>query len=778
MVDVNGVRHHLLLGERDWSRAIVGEVAPDDEHDARVRATSDDDISTDVKYDRAAQVARLRALTFVFPQPVGDRILGPEDRRGAACDRYGHWFWIDRDERTIRVRWAGAQKGDHYWSAGDPQACDEHEGGTFGPVAPPAPRPAERLSGLAVTSEQYLVVGAPERGSLLVFDLLTGGQPVRVPLPPPPGPTGQQTDPFDLASLPDGGLLVLDRRHRLVWRLDATFRAAGAPAPDPGQPLLFQPVGGPARQQPTAGRPVPIALDGVADPISVEPLPDGSLLILDRARPGVATVWRFDRRGGTRVDLPLPRADLFGHDLAFVASGGDSDRPGTVFLVDTAGNQALAYDLDLTDDFALIEQHRYFPLRSHTGKALVAPPGSAYAHFDRGERWPQVVALDRPRYVGSASLELAPLDGREPGCVWHRLCLDACLPPGTGVEIESRAADAPGLLESRPWQREPALYHRDGGAEIPYYRLWTREELGHEATGTWELLFQQARGRYLQLRLTLRGDGRTTPKIRALRAHYPRFSYLRQYLPAAFQDDSASAALLDAFLANPEGLLTTLEGKLADARAIWDARTVPPDALEWLAGWIGLALDPGWSETQRRLMLKHAPALYLRRGTLTGLSWALRLALDPEAGPAILAREYDDRASTIRIVERFKTRRFAGAAVGDPTDQADPSGDALTIARDRAHRFIVLLPSALGPDARALVERIVEAQKPAHTLVVLKRYWDVFRVGEARLGLDTRLGPDGRFVPFLLGETALAEGAIGAAYPEDHDLAGRRLLAP
>ena len=760
MVDVNGVRHHLLLGKADWSRAVDRE----DTHD--------------VTYDKHQHVVTLRPVTFVFPQPLGDRVLGPSDRRGAARDRYGHWYWIGPDERSVRVRWAGARQADHYWSASDPQTCETHTGALFSPVEPPAPRPSEQLAGLAVTSEHYLVVGAPDSGSLLVFDLHTGGQPVRVSLPSPPGPAGQRTAPFDLAPLPDGGLVVLDSLHRLVWRLDATFRPRPGPALSPGPDLVFQPVGGQVRQEPPSGDPTPLALAGTTNPISVEPLPDGSLLILDRARPGAATVWRFDESGGEPVELALARGTLFGHDLAFQPSNGDPRRPGTLYVVDTAGNQAFGHDVDLEDGFKLVEQHRYFPLRSHTGKAIVAPPGASYAYFDQGDRWLRVVPLDRPRYVGEGVVDLPILDGREPGCVWHRLCLDACLPPGTSVDVETRAADEKVLLDTQRWQREPSPYLREGGAEIPYYRLWSRQELSGEATGTWELLFQRARGRYLQIRLTLRGDGRTTPRIRALRAHYPRFSYLRQYLPSPYQDDSASAELLDAFLANPEGLLTTLEGKLAEARANWDVRTVPPDALAWLADWIGLALEPGWSETQRRLLLAHAPALYLRRGTLTGLAWALRLALDPAAGPAIFAEEYEDCRASIRIVERFRTRRFAGVAMGDPTEQAAPTGTVLEIAEDRAHRFTVLLPAELGAADRALVERVIDAQKPAHTLVVLKRYWDLFRVGEARLGLDSRLGPAGRFVPFLLGETALAEGALGAAYPEDLDLAGRRVLAP
>jgi hypothetical protein len=42
----------------------------------------------------------------------------------------------------------------------------------------------------------------------------------------------------------------------------------------------------------------------------------------------------------------------------------------------------------------------------------------------------------------------------------------------------------------------------------------------------------------------------------------------------------------------------------------------------------------------------------------------------------------------------------------------------------------------------------------------------MFRVGEVRLGLDTVLGQGGRFEIFRLGQSALAEGALGAGWPE------------
>ena len=51
----------------------------------------------------------------------------------------------------------------------------------------------------------------------------------------------------------------------------------------------------------------------------------------------------------------------------------------------------------------------------------------------------------------------------------------------------------------------------------------------------------------------------------------------------------------------------------------------------------------------------------------------------------------------------------------------------------------------------------------------LKQYWAFFRVGEARLGLDTQLGSGSRFVPVELGRTYLADGYLAAAYPFDID---------
>ena len=66
-----------------------------------------------------------------------------------------------------------------------------------------------------------------------------------------------------------------------------------------------------------------------------------------------------------------------------------------------------------------------------------------------------------------------------------------------------------------------------------------------------------------------------------------------------------------------------------------------------------------------------------------------------------------------------------------------------------------------------MVERIIRLEKPAHTLFDVRRYWDYFRVGEARLGIDTVFGEEARFATMVLGRDYIAEGYLAPAHPMD-----------
>jgi phage tail-like protein len=643
-MDANQTSFHLLLGETDWASCSLPGGGP-------ILATKD----SPVAWAAERHELTLRPELFQFAAAPRDDRPAQSDRRGAAADAYANWFWIAQSREEIRIHASGDQAASHFWSAADAAARPVPRHEIFQPVTPPPPPCARVFSGLAITEDHYLVAGTVQPRGLLVFDLLGGGAPRTICWP-----EEIRFEPFDIVPRHGGGVWILDRENKCFWGLDRALRIITRdqherPLAD-AEPEIFQPTseihhGRVARTFPEGvdlahGSPI----DAV-DPVAIEALPDDSVLILDAQPGGPSRVLRC--RFGTL--LGEAALDFPAYDFAFAG--------GQLLIASAEGNQAFAFTLgDLGGPFMLTRVEEYFPLRRFGGKALVAAGDRVY--YDFGDRWLPLIAQEHPRHVSEATIESRVFDGREPQCVWHRLMLDACLPAGTDLEVWSRAADGESELAITQWEPEPRLHRRGEGSELPFApRPASRDR------GTFELLLQRARGRFSQLRLRLVGDGRLTPHLTALRLYYPRFSYLDRYLPAVYREDSASAFFLDRFLANIEGTNTAIEDRIAAAQMLFDVRSAPPDALEWLASWYGVVLDPAWDETRRRLFIAHAMEFFQWRGTVRGLKMALRLALEEQVDAHI----FDPPGSACRcaeryrIVEKFLTRGASPVEVGDPT---------------------------------------------------------------------------------------------------------------
>ncbi len=673
-MDVNGTGFHLLTGAHDWEPRLE-QAAP-----------------VDLWWDRERGGLTLLPRVLRYPPRPSEAPLTAEQRRGADSDAYGNLYWIDGDRQGIRLLPCGESEAGHYWRVADlAQACT-HEGRAFGPLPTEPLQESPRLCGLAVTREHYLVAGTCSPGGLLVFDLHGGGPPHWWRWPPGLGFT-----PFDLAAATDGGLWILERGDpdtpARLWRLDRYFQVlpwGGSSTPGTDLPADFTPLDATPASRPARVSPSGLDLAGgspltLEAPIAVEGLPDGSVLVLGMSPHGGHSVIQRYRDGalanhidlsGGLLDRVLETAQVIGHDLAFLAAptGHPDEVAGELSLALEDGNQALVFGLEaFRDTLGLTIRPRYVPLRRYSGKALVAAVDAVY--YDLGERWYRLTPQPRRRYAPAARLEALVFDGREPGCVWHRLLLDACIPEGATVEVYTRAADDSTLLAERQWVREPAPYLRGDGPEIVSHRPFSAQECAIPGTGTWELLLQQAKGRHLEVALVLAGDGRNTPRIRALRVYYPRFSYLQRYLPALYREDPHSADFLDRYLANVEGMLSVVEGRIAQAERYFDSRTAPGEYLEWLAGWLGAALEADWDEARRRLFLEHAELLFRWRGTRVGLRAAIRLATEPCPDTGLFRELRDPQAydqgalggRQVRIVERFLYRELPGVVIGDPT---------------------------------------------------------------------------------------------------------------
>ncbi|MCA1564725.1 MAG: phage tail protein [Acidobacteria bacterium] len=708
-MDANGTRYHLLLGFDDWGECtdIAGaslrqrwHAAPPDRNETKIAP-----VSAPVAWNSEHYELTLPPRLFKFDSAPDNVPPKLEHRRGGGRDRYGNWYWIDETTGKILVNSAGTNATGTFWppEGGAAAACAPVAAGApddFKPVADTSCPPLA-FHALAVTEDHYLVAGVLEPAGILIFDLHAGGAPQQLWWP-----RGVPFEPYDMAARAGGGVFILDAKNKRYWELDRLFNVI-PPAtytPETPEPGDFAPRDPQPKDDAHASCELPQRLTletsariHITKPIAIEALPDGSVLILDyRAGQKFSRVHRYraGKRLGqsrsTKVMLKLieedrqPDFSLAGYDFAFVPRADATGEPDRLYIVASDGNQSYAFNLTWRKrvQLKLEPVAAYMPMRLFGGRGLVRAGAEAYYDFDG--RWIPLVEQRRPRYAATGTFYTPAFDGAEPDCVWHRLMFDACIPPGTRVEVRTRAANNEDDLALAEWSPEPRLYLRGDGTELPYASVSARaRDAGVAATrraegkGTWELLFQRARGRYLQMEITLTGNERATPRLRALRAYYPRFSYVARYLPSVYREDDQSASFLERFLANLEGMYTSLEDKIAAVQVLFDVRSAPADALEWLAGWYGVALDPVWNEAKRRLFIKHAIFFFRYRGTMHGLELALRLVSDEcveeeaftEAAAAAAATS---GAYGIRVVERYRTRRVPGVVFGDPTGALAP----------------------------------------------------------------------------------------------------------
>jgi phage tail-like protein len=683
MKDANGSRFELLLGQDDWGRCTYAAGDGAQQRLGAAWATPAGRDLAPLAFDPdSASLSLSRRIERLRPAP-SDIPPNPGRRLGAAADAFGSVYWLADGGAGIEVLSSGSQAITRYDGADRPAGTAARPKGDFGPApdAVPAAAARRRLRGLAVTTEQYLVAGVlPETmrpGGLRVHDLIGGGPALELAWP-----SAWPFAPYDLAPRPDGGLAVLDRMQRRVWMLDRRLgMLAGVPAEadQPGVADDFVPA------EPWFD--LVVDAQGGADPVSIEVLADGAVLVMDGAgADGFALLTLYvDRvpagRVSARVVLDLlgsaDRTDfvLRGFDCALMPRR--ADQPQRLVIASHEGNECFAFDLLRgSPELVLDPVDAFLPMRRFDGRGLVrrAPdtaglwvPQDTGLMYGALGTWLPLVAQVRPRYVARAALTTPLLDSGATGCTWHRLVIDGCVPPGCKLGIETRAADDPAALDAAAFTAEPDPMPRAGGSELP----WLLDGPGAHSDaasgpGAWELLFQRANGRYLQLRVTLAGDEMGTPRLFALRAWNPRFSYSRQYLPAIYREGEVAADFLERLLANFEGILTSIEDRIAACGALLDTRSAPDDALDWLASWLGLVFDEAVEPARKRLLIRLAIPLYQYRGTAQGLRLAAALALSPclDADDFVLPAATHAHVAGIRIVERYLARRLPPALPG------------------------------------------------------------------------------------------------------------------
>ena len=331
------------------------------------------------------------------------------------------------------------------------------------------------------------------------------------------------------------------------------------------------------------------------------------------------------------------------------------------------------------------------------------------------------------------------LDSNIPNCQWHRVLLNAPVPAGTSIQIDSFTAD-------------PTVPVRQITSQVTSIAFNQWKLCVKAGNPNPDCLVQSGPGRYLWLRLTFNSNGLSSPELKSLKVFYPRVSYL-QYLPAVYQENESSRQFLERFLSIFQTEFDSLDYRIDRVWQLFNPGSIPAKYLNWLASWLGLAVDPAWPESKLRSMLKNAYQAQCTRGTVTGLVQAIQ---DYTGIQAVIIEHFKLRRLPILSAGRslndgltlwsknFYKRLQVGtnSRIGDFQLVSDPAPDVEPLDQDASQFTVLFLADPYGTgDTEQQISQVVEREKPVHTQAAICPMFPRFRIGvQSTVGTDSVVG--------------------------------------
>jgi phage tail-like protein len=407
----------------------------------------------------------------------------------------------------------------------------------------------------------------------------------------------------------------------------------------------------------------------------------------------------------------------------------------------------------------------------YDGRGIALAPDGRIAYWtSHGLRH---AAPARAHYRQSGLVFGFALDSERDQSTWGRLVVEACVPEGTQIKFWAFTRDdldytdpmrvsadgEPPVLSQHMWDlcvEEPSALFRD-----PSQRPLSPAPSGGYAI--YDAPVMAPPGRFLWLVFQLEGTRSKSPRIRTARITYPGHAMLSQ-LPRTLWRERPEREFLYRFLTPIAAMLDEWEAVSGGRHRLLDARIAPPAALGWLAGFIGLVLDPCWPEEVQRRMILEAATLFRTRGTLGSLQRMIEILTDSQV---VIIEHFRLRGggvfgnpASIESQSVLGAGYRVGGMIGEPGKLPIEGAETIDFD-DFAHRFTVTVVAALDEQQLACVRRLVEYHKPAHTDFTLCTAESGVRAGVgSHVGISSVIGKSSGFETALVGDTVLGAGYL------------------
>jgi phage tail-like protein len=477
------------------------------------------------------------------------------------------------------------------------------------------------------------------------------------------------------------------------------------------------------------------------DPVSIAVAPDGTVFVLDAAKPAVLV---FDAAGKSLsspaqwLGLTRPMGLAVTADSIYVGDNGlrrvlrFRNAPGHTLVGEAAGYQGPVAALGIAANGDLLIHSG-----SHTAPLALRTAGA---------------------FTVAGTMVSSALHASERSVAWHSLHAETGdLRFGAHIQFYFRISDnpAPVSFPSAAWTAAP--------------RDLTDVYLGGTA------------GRYLWIAVRFSGNGTASPILSQLKVRFDQETYF-PYLPAIYNAPAPERDLVAGLLGLFESFNVEEEQAIEALPELFDA-AAPADALPWLASWLMTGLDQHWSTAKQRIAVAEAYNRNARRGTVAGLLEAVKFetgqnvlieepiqhtswwALPPASKPCGVVSSPDELGGAggarLGIGTMLSGPGPDGAVIGsavlDRSRILDADSYGLPLFDEVAHRFCVYLYRGTQSAHAARVARVVDREKPAHTSFHMCTIEPCMRIGfQARVGIDTVIG--GPAEPSLLGSPESARG--------------------